>query len=261
MLIDWFTLVAQLVNFIILIWLLKRFLYKPVLRALDAREELIAKQINDAAKQISEANIELESYQEKNRRFEKERNTLLEGARKDAEAKRGELIGEARMEAEQLRQRLNNSLDAEQRRIRGAIMRRAAEEVFSVARRTLNDLASAELEERMIQAFTKKMAEMGNQETEEMGKAFSVSAQPVVVLSSFEMSDESREIIRRSINDFLAFEGELQFKVASDQISGIEISNGSYSVSWNISEYLSTLESGVIETIEQNMDVAKSKSG
>ena len=37
MLIDWFTVGAQALNFIILVWLLKRFLYKPILDAIDAR--------------------------------------------------------------------------------------------------------------------------------------------------------------------------------------------------------------------------------
>ena len=44
MLIDWFTVVAQVVNFLILVWLLKRFLYKPILDAIDAREKRIAKE-------------------------------------------------------------------------------------------------------------------------------------------------------------------------------------------------------------------------
>ena len=42
MLIDWFTVIAQMLNFLILVWLLKRFLYQPILDAIDAREKGIA---------------------------------------------------------------------------------------------------------------------------------------------------------------------------------------------------------------------------
>ena len=42
MLIDWFTVGAQVLNFLILVWLLKRFLYRPILHAIDAREQRIA---------------------------------------------------------------------------------------------------------------------------------------------------------------------------------------------------------------------------
>jgi F-type H+-transporting ATPase subunit b len=48
MLIDWFTVGAQVVNFLILVWLLKRFLYKPILHAIDERERRIAKELADA---------------------------------------------------------------------------------------------------------------------------------------------------------------------------------------------------------------------
>jgi F-type H+-transporting ATPase subunit b len=48
MLIDWFTVGAQVLNFLILVWLLKRFLYKPILHAIDAREQRIAKELADA---------------------------------------------------------------------------------------------------------------------------------------------------------------------------------------------------------------------
>ena len=48
MLIDWFTVVAEIVNFLILLWLLKRFLYKPVLNAMDKREATIASRENEA---------------------------------------------------------------------------------------------------------------------------------------------------------------------------------------------------------------------
>ena len=41
MLIDWFTVGAQALNFLILIWLLKRFLYRPVLAAIEARGDLL----------------------------------------------------------------------------------------------------------------------------------------------------------------------------------------------------------------------------
>ena len=48
MLIDWFTVGAQALNFLVLVWLLKRFLYKPILNAVDAREKRIAAELADA---------------------------------------------------------------------------------------------------------------------------------------------------------------------------------------------------------------------
>ncbi|MEF9674151.1 hypothetical protein QNM99_26650 [Pseudomonas sp. PCH446] len=73
MLIDWFTVGAQILNFLILVWLLKRFLYHPILNAIDAREQRIAKELADADAEKTEAGQEREAYQRKNAAFDKER--------------------------------------------------------------------------------------------------------------------------------------------------------------------------------------------
>ena len=48
LLIDWFTVIAQVINFFILVWLLKHFLYKPIINAIDAREKRIADELANA---------------------------------------------------------------------------------------------------------------------------------------------------------------------------------------------------------------------
>ena len=62
MLIDWFTVGAQVLNFLILVWLMKRFLYQPILRAIDAREERIAKELADAQARRIEAQKEHDEF-------------------------------------------------------------------------------------------------------------------------------------------------------------------------------------------------------
>jgi F-type H+-transporting ATPase subunit b len=67
MLIDWFTVGAQVLNFLILVWLLKRFLYKPILHAIDEREKRIAKELADADAKKAEAEKERDEFQHKER--------------------------------------------------------------------------------------------------------------------------------------------------------------------------------------------------
>lgn len=67
MLIDWFTVGAQTLNFLILVWLMKRFLYQPVLDAIDAREQRIAQELADAAQKQAQAQQEREEFQKKYR--------------------------------------------------------------------------------------------------------------------------------------------------------------------------------------------------
>ena len=66
MLIDWFTVGAQIVNFLILVWLLKHFLYKPILNAIDAREKRIAAELADADTKKADAEKERTDFEDKN---------------------------------------------------------------------------------------------------------------------------------------------------------------------------------------------------
>src|SRR5208282_513377 len=102
MLIDWFTVGAQALNFIILVWLLKRFLYKPILHAVDAREKRIAAELADADARKAEAQKERDEFQRKNEEFEQQRATLLNKAMDEAKAERRRLLGDARKAADAL---------------------------------------------------------------------------------------------------------------------------------------------------------------
>src|SRR5450631_3388047 len=101
--IDWFTVIAQVINFLILVWLLKRFLYKPILHAIDEREKGIASQLAQAEAKKVEAQQERDDFQHKNEAFEKERAALLSKATNEAQAERQRLLDEARKDAELLR--------------------------------------------------------------------------------------------------------------------------------------------------------------
>ena len=71
--INWFTVIAQLFNFILLVWLMKRFLYAPILAAIDEREKKIKAQLNDAKAQKSEAKKEQEEFNAKNADFDQQK--------------------------------------------------------------------------------------------------------------------------------------------------------------------------------------------
>ncbi len=91
MLIDWFTVGAQVLNFLILVWLLKHFLYKPILNAIDAREKRIASELADADAKKSEAQKERDDFQNKNKVFDQQRSAQLSKAADEAKVERERL--------------------------------------------------------------------------------------------------------------------------------------------------------------------------
>ena len=115
MLIDWFTVIAQVLNFLILVWLLKRFLYKPILNAIDAREKRIADELANADAKKAEAQKEQDEFKRKNEEFDQQRSALLSKAKDEAKAERQRLMDEARKAASDLSSKLQETLRNDKR--------------------------------------------------------------------------------------------------------------------------------------------------
>src|SRR5665213_2791658 len=153
MLIDWFTVGAQIVNFLILVWLLKRFLYKPILNAVDAREKRIAAELADADAKRADAKQERDEFQHKIAEFDQKRSALLIKATEEAKTERRHLLDEAREAADSLTAKRQEALRREAGELHQALRLRTQAEVFAIARKTLRDLSTSALEERMCEVF------------------------------------------------------------------------------------------------------------
>jgi F-type H+-transporting ATPase subunit b len=253
MLVDWFTVGAQALNFLILVWLMKRFLYQPILRAIDAREKRIAAELADADAKRTEAEQERARFEKKNEEFDRQRAELMKQVADEAEAERERLLGEARQAAEAWRAKGQEALRSEARSLNEAISRRAQGEVFAIARKTLKDLAGTTLEERMSAMFTRRLRDLRDEAKQGLVTALSASSAPAIVRSAYELSSEQRAAVRQALNECVSLEVAVQFETAPELVSGIELTSNGQKVAWSISDYLRSLEEGVKELLDEQV--------
>lgn len=95
-------LIAQIINFLILIFILHRFLYKPLIKFLDKRQNIIEKGLNDARKAKEELGKIQTIKEEKIIDGEREANKIIEKSKKTAEQKSGLILKEARGKSESI---------------------------------------------------------------------------------------------------------------------------------------------------------------
>jgi len=242
MLIDWFTVGAQVLNFVVLVWLMKRFLYQPVLNAIAMREKRIADQIAAAADKEAQAATERKTFEDRNKAFDQQRADLLSKATADANAEGLHLAEEARKATTALAAQHQQSLVTQAAHLQQLIAGRAAHEVFAVARKTLTDLANADLEERMVEVFTQHLSDLPAPAKEQLGTALQQSAEPALVRSHFELPADQQAAIQKAINVTFSADVPLRFETAADTVCGIELSAGGQKLSWTIAEYLRDFE-------------------
>ena len=251
MLIDWFTVGAQALNFLILVWLLKRFLYKPILDAIDAREKRIAAELADADAKKAEAKKERDEFQHKNEEFDQQRAALLSKATDEANAERQRLLDEARKAADALSAKRQEALRNDAHHLNQAISRRTQQEVFAIARKALRisprrvwKNAWARCSRAACERWTARRKRVSPRPSRQRPS-------PALVRSAFDLPAEQRAAIQNALNETFSADVHVRFETAPDLVSGIELTTNGQKVAWSIADYLASLEKSVGELLKE----------
>jgi len=256
MLIDWFTVGAQLLNFLILVWLLKRFLYKPILHAIAARETQIATKLADADANKSEAQKQREEFRHKNEEFDQQRAARLGKLTEEAADERQRLLDAARQDADALSAKRQEALRRDAHNLNQAIASRTQQEVFAIARKALADLAGTNLEERLAEVFIRRLRALAGKAKESLAEALKTAPEPALVRSAFNLPEEQCAAIQNALNETFSAEIRVRFETAPELISGIELSTKGQKVAWSIADYIASLEEGVGALLQEKKPAA-----
>jgi F-type H+-transporting ATPase subunit b len=247
--IDWFTVVAQIINFLILVALLKYFLYDRIINMADERERKIAERFQEAEQIRQQAQQEAKAFQGKRHELEKEHQALIAGAEKEAETRRHELLARARREAEETRSHWHQSIEQEKAFFLQELRRRAGHEVYAVARRALADLADVELEQRIIDTFIERLQGLAEEQRAKIAASMEESGQ-VTILSAFKIPPEKRRDLLEVVQRQFGNSPESQFDTSPDVICGVELKTNGHKIAWSLENYLETLEDNLSDILQ-----------
>jgi len=221
MFIDWFTVAAQIINFLVLAWLLQKFLYRPVLAAIDAREQGILARIHSAETREAQAKAQEDKFRQSNEAFAAERANLLGKANEEANLQRQRLLEGARDEAQTLRTNLAQQLTREREALASRVVSNLQAEVFALTASSLAGLADVSLEQRMVEVFLRRLDES---QIRNVATAHARSA--------FELSAQQRALIEQRLGASVTFEHAAQL------VCGIELTVGDLKMTWTIPGHL-----------------------
>jgi len=250
-LINWFTVIAQIVNFLILVVLLKYLLYDRIVRAMDERERKIQLRLKEAEEKEQAAEREVESLREKNRDFDEKREKMLAQAKEEAETRRRELTQEARKGVTNLRLVWQEAIQREKESFVQDLRKMAATQVYAIARRAFEDLADADLEERMVDVFIARIQKMKKREREALAASIKEAGGEVVIRSAFEIPPKIRKEMTQALHRHLNDEINPHYETTSDLIAGIELKTRGRKIAWNLQHYLDTMEENALHTLDQ----------
>ncbi len=253
MLIDPFVVIAQIINFLILVALLKRFLYKPITQAMEARSQRIERQLATAAAKEQDAEAEKELYRQKQKELEAQKQAWLEQAKQEVEQEKEKLTQQAQAEVNLARSQWYENFEQDRQKFTRKLRDRLTEQVALTSRKALSDLANTNLEAQIIETFIDRLYDLDELQTEKISNTPISNPQPIVTIrSSFTISDQQRTRLIAVSQEQITNNAEVQFEIVEDSICGIELRYGGYKISWNIEHYLTELEAETAKVMSEN---------
>ena len=253
MLIDPFTIIAQIINFLILVALLKRFLYKPILQAMEMRSQRIERQLATTAIRKKEAQAEKELYLQKQRELEAQKQEWLTQAVREVESKKEELTQTAILDVEQMRSQWYRDFERDRQKLTQKIRKDLTKQITFTARKALLDLAKAGLEEEIVDTFIERLYNLNLLQSEIINSSPIPKGQHLITIrSSFTIGDEQKTRLIAAIREQISAEAEVKLEIDDDFICGIELRDRGYKISWNLEHYLTELEGVTAKVLAQN---------
>ncbi|MCX9084969.1 MAG: hypothetical protein OIN87_09255 [Candidatus Methanoperedens sp.] len=249
--IDYFTFIAQVVNFLVLILLLRFFLYKRIIKAMDEREKKITIRLQEAKDLKIEAEKEIVEYQQHKQELSQKRESILIEARKEAQTISEELIKKARADVNESKEKWLEEVESQKKTFLSDLRRRSGEKIYSIASRVLEDLANDELEHHIINTFIKRLNNMGEQEKEAIRGFIQKPHEEITIKSSFELSGTLPERIKEAVKDQIGNEAKFRFEIDRVLLCGIELHTHDRQISWSLGSYLDNLEEDISRSFDQ----------
>jgi len=237
--IDWFTFAAQIINFLILLALLKRFLYGPILKAIDDRETEIAFRFEQVEEQQKAVDFARDDFEARTQELVHAKQQLLAEAAEECERWKSERLAEARVETEESRAGWFEAIDRERGQLKDNLLSQYRQHSLQLAEGILSCLADRDAQDFFVDAFVRRLLE-----TESDVSVDQPAGEPVelaTVRSAFELSPSQQGILSEALVQIGHPSDGIQYRVDESLICGVEIRTRDHEVSWNVCESLDYL--------------------
>lgn len=239
-----FEIIAQIFNFLILMYLMNRLLYKPVMETMRKRQEEIAMKLDEAERMEMEARELIESYRKKMTGIEEERRSILDEANEEAGLRKESLLEGFREEALKKRRSFLDEVESEKERLSEDLRVSLARNASLIAGGILNEVSGEELSERALETFLKRIRELKPEDDYLSGE----KVRPLVK-SAREIDESVKEAIRGALAERLGVEKVPDFTVDSSLGEGYLLRLETRLVEVSMRRYLEEAEKRILKAI------------
>ena len=239
---DWITVGAQAINFLVLIWLLRRFLYAPIMQAMEAREARITARFKQAASREAEAATQAHELEAAKRELDASHASLMADARRAADEHERELVLRAKAEIDEQSRAWKRLVERERADFITHLQKAMTGQVCELTRAALEDLADTDLEPRIVAVFCRMLDHLPEVERQDFVTGYTQADGKIEVRTPLALSVTLRDDVRQALRAIVGEDASIRFLTDKTMSAGIKVKAGSRSVSWTIDSYMNDLK-------------------
>lgn len=240
----WTTLVLQMLNFAVLVWLLQRFLYQPVLRTIDARRAAIAKEYAEAQRAQRSAQEQLIALESQRAAIAAERVQALNSAAAEAERQLDLSKAQAQRDVNALVEQSRKQLEQDRTELLAEARAAAFELGAQIARRLLAQQPEKLRSEAWLEQIEQHLRELPQARRDELANQLAQGG-VLTVVTALSLDRDSRERWQAHLRALLVPTLAVEYTVDPALIAGAELHFPQTVLSFSVGSALSTLRSAL----------------
>ncbi len=235
---NWSTFVLEIINFLVLVWILKRFLYQPVLDMIARRRTSIESQLAEARQLHVDANTLKQQYEHRLADWEQERQKAMEKLMLELEENRQQQLEKLKLELSQEDEKNQVARSRQNKQATREIEQRALQQGAEFASRLLSEAAGPELDNRLFDLLLDELGTMSSEQISALSNNWGESPEHILVTSAYPLTDEKQQRLQDTLSRVTGLSAPLHYEQDSKLLAGLNITVGAWVIQLNVRDEL-----------------------
>ncbi|WP_455217710.1 F0F1 ATP synthase subunit delta [Kaarinaea lacus] len=236
---SWSTFLLEIINFLVLVWILKRFLYRPVMEIIEKRRNNIEDSLNQAKKLHSEAELQQQQYENRLADWEREKQHARDQLAEELQVERNKLFQQLNTELTNERQKAAVIEQRQQIEMQQHLQEKALTQGARFAAKILHSVASVEVQNKLIEMLLTQLAQLPEEHITSLQHNCKKPMDKIIISSAFVINTEQQQALRQALQKFCDPDIDIEYNQDAELIAGLRVTLGSWVLRLNLQDELS----------------------
>ena len=235
---NWSTFLLEIFNFLVLVWILKRFLYQPVLDIIARRRAVIENQLAEAEQRHSDADALKEQYEHRLTSWAQERQEAMDKLQQELEENRLQQLDQLKTELAQEEEKIRVARSRQDKQAMREIEQRALQQAAEFSSRLLAEAAGPELENRLFDLLLDGLAAMPAEQISALDNKWGETPERILVSSAYPLTDDKRHRLEDTLSRVTGLSIAVHYEQDVKLLAGLNITIGAWVLQLNVRDEL-----------------------